>query len=84
MTELTAALIGAGAAISGGLVTGAYENIRDWLTRPSLEIDCDRNSPATRVENEYVAGQEKKEEVYIRARIRNVGHGSSSTPALTR
>jgi hypothetical protein len=74
MAELEAALIGAGAAIAGGLLTGAYENIRDWLTRPILQIDCDGNSPATRVENESMAGQDKKEEVYIRARIQNVGH----------
>jgi hypothetical protein len=73
MTELQAALIGGGAAIAGGLLTGAYENLRDWLARPILRVDCDTNSPATRVENEYMAGQVKKEEVYIRARVRNIG-----------
>jgi hypothetical protein len=73
MTDVGAALIGAGAAIAGGLVTGAYENLRDWLSRPILAIDCNSNSAATRVENEYMVGQEKKEEVYIRARVRNVG-----------
>jgi hypothetical protein len=76
MTDLRAALIGAGAAIVGGLVTGADENARDWLTRPILEIDCD-GSEATRVENEYMAGPEKKEEINIRARVRNVARGPS-------
>jgi hypothetical protein len=37
--NLTAALIGAGAAIGGGLLTGAYQHLRDWFSQPVLRID---------------------------------------------
>ncbi len=74
MTDLTAALIGGGAAIAGGLLTGAFQAFWEWRIGPVLKIDFDSTSPATKVENEYLVGQDKKEEIYVRARVRNIGH----------
>jgi hypothetical protein len=73
MADYGSALLGAGAAIIGGLLTGAYENVRDWFNRPVLDIDYEGKEGANRVENEYLVDGTKKEEVYIRARVRNVG-----------
>jgi hypothetical protein len=73
MTDLAAAVIGATAAIAGGLLTGAFQVYWDYRTGPVLKIDFDSTSPATKVENEYLAGNETKQEVYVRARVRNVG-----------
>jgi hypothetical protein len=74
MTDLNAALIGGGAAIVGGLLTGFYEHARHWYNRPQLCIDYVGDN-ANRVESEY-----KKEDgttaaqVYLRARVHNRGH----------
>jgi hypothetical protein len=59
--------------IIGGLLTGAFEWIQNWWTRPILAIDYPR-SAANRVDVDY-----KKDDgthvafVYIRARVRNSG-----------
>src|SRR5437879_783523 len=65
MTQtIVIAVVGAGAAIVGGLLSGAYQHCRDHFSRPKLAIDYE-DTPANKVET--VA------EVYIRARVRNIG-----------
>jgi hypothetical protein len=69
---VTAALIGAGAAIVGGLLNGAYQHWRDFRSRPILHIDFEGsggNNPAS----EYKEGEKLVSEVYIRARVKNIG-----------
>src|SRR5579863_9819764 len=75
--ELTIAAIGAGAAIVGGLVTGAYGHARDHFRRPILRIDYDDNSEANKITVKYNRHGQEVEEVIIRARITNQG----KTPA---
>jgi hypothetical protein len=70
---VTIALIGAGAAIIGSLLSGAYQHWRDWHTRPILQIDYEE-TPANKVET----SQKKSDgteagNVYIRVRVRNTG-----------
>jgi hypothetical protein len=61
---LNSAVIGAGAAIAGGLLTGAYKHARDWWERPILQIDY-LGSGANRIES--------GDDIFIRARVRNNG-----------
>ena len=70
--ELLIAGIGAGAAIVGGLVTGAFEYIQQWWTRPKLKLDY-VSGPANRTESTYQANDQTITEIFIRARIRNTG-----------
>ena len=70
--ELLAACIGAGAAIVGGLVTGAYEHLRDRISRPRLVLDFPDNG-ATRLESTYTVKEREVTEIFIRVRVRNVG-----------
>jgi hypothetical protein len=66
------ALLGAGAAILGGLLSGAYQHMRDHQTRPQLVIDYTdepgNNETINRKENGITIT-----ETYIRVRVRNVG-----------
>ena len=55
---------GAGAAIAGGLLSGAYQHCRDLYEQPKLQIDYE----GTRVNK-----AETDNEIYIRARVRNSG-----------
>jgi|SRR5208337_493518 len=67
------ALISAAAAIAGGLLSGAYQHFRDWLSRPILVIDSE-DSEAHRVEVNYKTPEGRDTgEVFIRAKIRNTG-----------
>jgi hypothetical protein len=63
---MDAALIvaGAGAAIAGGLLSGAYQHFRDLYEEPKLQIDYE-GTDANKVETDN--------EIYIRARVRNAG-----------
>jgi hypothetical protein len=74
MTEtLEIALVGACAAIAGGLVYGAYQHCRDHLSRPKLEIDY-AGTAANRIEITYKKTEGLDDaEVYIRARVKNIG-----------
>ena len=66
-------LLGAGAAIAGGLMTGAYQHARDWFNRPKLLIDFEGNA-ANIVDADYKRRDGTAvSEVYIRARVRNTG-----------
>jgi hypothetical protein len=69
---VTAALIGAGAAIMGGLLNGAYQHAREYWSRPILSVDYEGsngNNPAS----EHKEGEKLVSEVYVRARVRNLG-----------
>jgi hypothetical protein len=75
---LTAALIGGGAAIVGGviggLLSGAYQHIRDHASRPRLQIDYEGVEGAHRVEVDYTDKENRPvAEIYIRARVQNKG-----------
>ena len=71
--SMTAALIGAGAAIAGGLISGAYQHARDWFNRPKLRIDSEE-AAANKVEADYKAADGTAvSEIYIRARVQNTG-----------
>jgi hypothetical protein len=74
MTEtLEIAIVGAGAAIAGGLLSGAYQHCRDHLSRPKLEIDYE-GSAANRIETNYKRGDgTEAADVFIRARVKNTG-----------
>jgi hypothetical protein len=61
---LNDAILGAGAAIAGGLLTGAYKHARDWWERPILKLDYLRSDA-----NQIVSGND----IFIRARVRNNG-----------
>ena len=64
MPVVNDAIIGAGAAIAGGLLTGAYKHARDWWERPILQLDY-LGSDGNRVDS--------GDEIYIRARVQNGG-----------
>jgi hypothetical protein len=71
--DMTLALIAAGAAIAGGLITGAYQHARDWFNRPKLRIDS-KESAANKVDSEYKKPDGTTvSEIYIRARVQNTG-----------
>jgi len=72
LTTLTIALIGAGGAILGGLLNGAYQHLLDWLNRPVLHIDY-AGSDANLVSAEYKKGDINVAEIYVRARVTNTG-----------
>jgi len=78
-------LFGGVCAILGGLLSGAYEHIRDVLTRPRLSIDFEGGS-ANLTAAEYMRGDKRIAELYVRVRIRNKGKriGTSCRVFLTR
>jgi hypothetical protein len=77
MDDSTAALIAGAAgffgAVIGGVLSGVYQHGRDWYMRPILRIDYAGKDGVNRVENSYEVDGKKVDEVYIRARVRNVG-----------
>jgi hypothetical protein len=73
MTEnLKIATIAGCSAIIGGLVSGSYQHVRDFLTRPRLQIDF-KGTEANRVEIEIVINGSQVSEIYLRAGVRNRG-----------
>jgi hypothetical protein len=67
------AIVGAGAAIVGGLLSGAYQHWRDWYYRPVLQIDYQDTAPyKVEIISEKIDGIDPGE-IYIRARVRNTG-----------
>jgi hypothetical protein len=67
------ALVGAAAAIVGGLLSGAYQHWREHFSRPKLEIDYE-GTAANKVEiiSEKIDGIDPGA-IFIRARVRNTG-----------
>jgi len=71
--DITIGLIGAGAAIAGGLISGAYQHARDWFNRPKLRIES-KETAANKVDVQYKQSDGTVvSEIYIRARVRNAG-----------
>ena len=72
MTEtMEVGLVGAGAAIVGGLISGAYQHFRDWLTRPKLKLDFD---PADDKMETFWEGRHPFNGILLRASVRNEGN----------
>jgi hypothetical protein len=71
-TEAVVGIVGAGAAILGGLLTGFYESAQNWWTRPKLAIEY-TNGPANRVQATWEENQKPVDWVIVRAGIRNKG-----------
>jgi hypothetical protein len=67
----TAVVIGAGAAIVGGVLGGLFSGASlyflDWLKQPMLHLDYEGKDDVNKIESDYDAC------VYIRARVRNSG-----------
>ncbi len=66
------AIIAGVSAIAGGLLSGAYQHLRDHLARPKLVIDF-LSTAANQEDVEYKVGDKTISEIYIRARVRNDG-----------
>jgi hypothetical protein len=64
------ALVG---GILGGLLSGAYQHWRDWLSRPRIRIDYDPVAEANNVVIKRQTDNGEINEVYIRARVSNTG-----------
>jgi hypothetical protein len=73
--QLQIALIGAGAAILGGIVgglSGSLQLFRDWWLRPILSIDY-QGTDANFVPSEYPQDGKLVSAIFVRARVRNIG-----------
>jgi hypothetical protein len=65
-------LIAAGSAILGGILSGAYQHIRDYFERPQLKIDYE-GTEGNKVVSKYKMGDTEIEEIFVRAKIANKG-----------
>lgn len=63
-------LIPAGAAIGGGLVSGAYQHVRDWWTRPKLQLSFKPDNDKVEV---TWGGDYPFDGINLRASVRNRG-----------
>lgn len=68
-------LLAAGAAIAGGLLSGAYQHARDWWARPKLEIEFEKDGPPNVMQAAWKEGKSDQETefVIVRPGIRNNG-----------
>ncbi len=73
MSEASTAVIAFGSAIVGAVLHGIYQHLRDWYGRPRLRIDYQGTVGANYVDLDYHRQGENIAEIYIRARIRNIG-----------
>jgi hypothetical protein len=72
-TIILVSSISALAAIVGGLLSGAYQEWRDYREQPKLLLDYEGTAGSNKVDVEYKKGEQQIAEIYIRVRIRNVG-----------
>lgn len=79
MTEaMEVGWIAASAAIVGGLLSGAYQHVREWRLRPTLEIEF-KNSSAQELQSPYMPHAVWHEEggsrqwMVVRAKVSNRG-----------
>jgi hypothetical protein len=66
------AVIGAGAAIGGGLITGAFDLIRDWFSRPQLKLEYSGGDDC-KVESTWESKGQTETQIFIRVRLSNSG-----------
>jgi hypothetical protein len=75
---LAAGLLGAGAAIAGGLLSGAFQEAFNWFRRPILEIDfqdCSAKEPKSPYmpQGSWEVEGLQREWIVVRANIHNRG-----------
>jgi hypothetical protein len=73
VSGVEAALIGASAAIAGGLLSGAYQEFRDWRNRPKLSIGLNRSASPNIVHSAWNEGDKLVERVIARVSVQNHG-----------
>jgi hypothetical protein len=73
MSDASTAVLAFGSAIVGAVLHGTYQHLRDWYGRPRLQIDYEGKDGANKVDVDYHSGEKHVAEVYIRARIQNLG-----------
>lgn len=69
----TVAWIAACSAIGGGLLSGAYQHLRDYWNRPVLEIDFGGDDSYIVETTEHSSDGRDASYLYIRVRVRNTG-----------
>ena len=62
-----------GGGLVGAFITGSYQFVYDWFTRPKLIVDYEGAEGRNRVETERPVAERLVLEVYIRIRVRNTG-----------
>ncbi|HEX4580890.1 MAG TPA: hypothetical protein VH139_02465 [Acidobacteriaceae bacterium] len=77
MDNATVAWISGGSAIGGGLVagllSGAYEHVRHWSSRPKLCLDYGEKEEASIVSVVTGTNEGNLNHLYVRVRLRNTG-----------
>jgi hypothetical protein len=69
-------LISAGVGLVSGLFSGLFgRRLEEWWYRPRLKVDFIWNEVGFRTEAKWTQGDTEFEEIYIRARVRNLGRG---------
>lgn len=78
MTEpLGVGIIGAGAAIAGGIFSGFYQFVREWFIRPKLKIEFDQEGPGHVVDGAWKVGSNPHETGFRLVRPGLKNHGRS-------
>jgi hypothetical protein len=60
------------AALAGGLLSGAFDALRDWWSRPVLQLDYQPEA-GSRATSTYIERDVSVEEIFIKVRLRNTG-----------
>ena len=71
--ELLYASIGASAAIAGGILTGVFDGLRQYIMRPVLRLSFKERDEAYCVESTYEVDSQSRTSTFIRVRLVNSG-----------
>src|SRR5258705_2945112 len=69
----TSVLMGLVGALVGGFITGSYQFVYDWRTRPKLELDYLNETGSNITESSVSQAGKLFSARYIRVRLRNIG-----------